>query len=317
MLFKYVTTGSGSRHDVRQDIAKILCGETDLNNLSAHCDKVTSGFVNGGSTPDVYFTTEVNNNLDAILKKPHSKAPAIDVWLDLRLNANNMISLCPLEDGTGGIRTNPAYLYDSNHTSYNMSGAISFVSTGVTFYIGMSNSVVFIANTSFTACTFWSEIWEAGNPAETIYKYDNPIVKCWAMGYVGNQGQFRWIGHPKLYGAGLLNNTGSINSPARNNLTPYMSSAVSIGGSEYPQLLPDGRQGMVLNPYFYSGVSQSGSYQTLSIPRFRLGDIYFANIANAGSMIGLRYTNFDGTAILGQLYGADASQEGLPWFKGI
>lgn len=172
MLFKYVVSGTpGTKEDFRQDVAKILSGTqgATLENLSANCDKVNSQFETIGSEVTNKWTVEVNDGTISMLKRPHSQIAGITNWLEVYCYDGSMVKLVSLENGTGGVRTNPGIYY--NNSNYNV--YVYQNSSGSTIWIGDNGETTFISNSTFNSSNVHFEIQLKNEPGELKYTAEN------------------------------------------------------------------------------------------------------------------------------------------------
>lgn len=285
MLYKYVVSGTPTtKEDFRQDVAKLLSGELSNSNLSTNCDQALSGFVAGESKPSTYFTIEVNDATDSILKRPHSVDGTKTIWLDVRTNADDQFKLCSLGDGTGGVRTNPDYQYTLVNIGYCQ--VYTFLVTGTVIYIAMNDWGVFTFDAVGNSLAFNVELRELypNIPAASYANSDPSTVWNVSSYYVGVAA----INTPYLVGANPNNLLAT-----KNVLLADFGHTSNVEGtytdsSEIPALLPDGTAGIPLH------LVQGSFNQAQESPRYwQLGELMNARYDQLQSLYGLRLTGSD------------------------
>lgn len=107
MLFRYVVATPTSIEDAKEDFTKILCGETNVNNLSAHCNKVASGF-HPLSTPltNPFILEGIDGTGNSYFYRPHPDIPGSKMWGRLFTYSTMFVVPHAGEDGTGAIPIN-------------------------------------------------------------------------------------------------------------------------------------------------------------------------------------------------------------------
>lgn len=133
MLFNYKVSGTPSANlgDLLADIAAILGGETNVANLSSHCDQTGGSLFHANSSPLVNtFTTEFIDASKLVLYRPHPDVVATKIWSVIEVEGNDIYHRI-LSDGTGGTLTNKS----TAEITTNLELDLDLLVTGVEFFI--------------------------------------------------------------------------------------------------------------------------------------------------------------------------------------
>lgn len=297
MIFKYVVASTPSGDpatDFCQDVAKLLCGETDVNNLSANCDKLSSVFDPNGSIPTTYFTATIEDS--TVLSRPHSDYPAMTTWMSVDTQNAGYASLSYIGDGTAGVITNRR----GNGSQYYTTGLNLYNTGGASFFIGLSDTGAFLLNgATANVGTLWSEMHANPNVTAPTYNY--------ATTPADKQRQW-WVELTRDYAFGYWPVTSgtTIGTAWRTNcmMSTFMGSSGNslpmfsmTNSSEYPLLLPDGSVGMPIYQVVTQGqrTGTSNEWGTVPpMPLFVVPGVYMSLLADTGPYKGVRFSNVSG-----------------------
>lgn len=293
MLFKYVVSGTPmTSAEVRQDVAKVLSNTegASLENLSAHCDKLLSGWVDGGAPITNWFTIDTNSETVSTLWRNHTEAtPALKLWLNVKVSTTaNEWSLDIMEDGTGGVILNNP---NSATSGTNQLSAIPASSSNDTFYIGITDSVAFMCANNGGYATMWCELIEpnAVNPYASYSVTDRHPSMVWATAKSGRYVFQRTI---RSYGPSatsvITNITDVEDSYGKQWANCWQGMQLEQwtmnNSSYYPILLANGQYGLPTIP------ANIAIY--LKIPvYFELKGVHLALITQCHQLWGTRITN--------------------------
>lgn len=286
MLFKYVVaTIPTSKEDFRQDVAKILTGELDPNNLSMNCHKTDSGFVPESRPLTVgrEFVIVKNDAVDSIVKRKHSQFATKDIFIDIRTNAANRIRLACLGGFLANTRITPAVGYTS--TAYGQQ-CMTAISERV-IYIGVTDCCVFITNNLGSYTALHGELFEraadngifsyVGAPEDASF-----AMEVYASTGVGTVNMPRGGGSPShatlSYRPQFLQAQNTQMSIVFKDVTRTNS---SLTGNVYPLPLPKNKWGIPLYPATCQPINGS-----IVPPQYLFGDIHQAPVTTLVSILG-------------------------------
>jgi len=292
-LFKYIVSSTPTNvTDFKGDVAKVLTGEYDPNELSKNCDK-KSGFVEA-STPlaeDRQFTLVKHDSEYTIVKRPHSKIPSRDLFVDIVTPTNKMIRLASLGNFDGG-RVDPASNLTNTSLKFNQS-CLSLVA-GAVIYIGITETNVFVCAHNGSNTAMHGELFELSSD-NGFFSYETaPKDTIFAMELCS----------PYYSSAvNLPRACGKTSTPVLHERPDYLMTVVQhlqytfplpsrpvtyMSNAFYPLPLPGGKQGLPLMPARPQPVNGHvcGS-------QYAMGGVYQAGVRAIGSMLGKTIRNKD------------------------
>ncbi len=269
MLFRYTIAALGhTAADVKSDVAKILCGETDPANLSANLQAGNCQVMDGSLpiTPGREFTMVVNDGTDAVVSRDHSEFPGHKTMISLIGTDAGLLRLSVCRDYVEGAFVDPAYGHTSTSTS-NFAN-LEFDEAGSVFYIGVTDTLAFVTRSDGYESTVITELHEVEN--STVHKYDNAADMLWALEMTASYVNPNHV----------ESNTGSNGSvlvttklTGVSHLCAGMAATTTQTGTStsFPVELEDGSYGMPVHPLTFSAAIMGSDIPIKNIYQPRLG----------------------------------------------